>query len=591
MPWWGDRGIAPHLRWGEGVTIEIPAVWVAKRERWESPDGVYFFDKESADRACDFFPTFLTLHRGRADEAHTTFELMDYQKLLVIRPFFGWLNARTGFRRFRFILLFVPKGNGKSPLGAGVGLFLTLCDGQNGAEVYALAGDKEQATKGIHRDAKIMVQESADLLERCEVTRDSIYCAETKSYFQVLSAEGASKHGRRPYGTIIDELHNQKDRELFAAFRASMMKLQQPVFFMMSHAGYDDESLCFEEFENGQKVIADPLSDPAYLPVIFSATEKENWMSEAVHRRVNPAYGVTINPEIFQSERRAAQNEPRKKNDFLVYNLNRWTNQAVAWLPIEWWDACPATLPPDEALRKMICAGGIDAAQKIDLFAFLAVFKEPLDPFIDQGAPQVAEIAAENDQTGEIEKKQISLNYRLHILPMFWIPEDTMREHEKVDRVPYSLWVENGWVTKTEGSVIDYDRIFKDIVALSVRFPNLKQAEIGYDPAFATDLALRLKTKGFKVFEVLQNYKYMNEPCQVAEALLKAQRVTHDGNRCMRRCIENVAVKRDDAGRIRPVKPKKQSKRIDGVPAWMMALSRILVAKPLPTGPPVMWTD
>src|SRR5688572_29590671 len=234
-PWWG-RGTAPHQRWGEGVTIEIPATWNAKRKRWESPDGRYYFDKESAARACDFFPTFLTHHIGKF--AHQSFELMDYQKLLVVLPLFGWLNTKTGMRRFRFVFLFVPKGNGKSPLGSGVGLFLTLCDGEEGAEVYAMAGDKLQA-KVVHGDAKIMVEESADLSERCEVTRDSIYCAETKSSYQVLSADAPGKHGRRPHGVIIDELHNQKNRDLFEAFRKSMIKGDQPVMLMMSHAGTD----------------------------------------------------------------------------------------------------------------------------------------------------------------------------------------------------------------------------------------------------------------------------------------------------------------------------------------------------------------
>ena len=567
-PWWG-KGPAPHERW-PGTTIEIPSVWSVERKRWESPDGRYYFDAEAAAKACDFFPTFLTHHVGKF--ANQPFDLMDYQRMLVILPLFGWLRASTQMRRFRFVFLFLAKGNGKSPLGSGVGLFLTLCDNQPGAEVFALAGDKLQA-KVVHGDAKIMVEESADLQELCEITRDSIYCASSRSSYQVLSADAPGKHGRRPHGVIIDELHNQKNRDLFEAFRKSLIKGDQPVMLMMSHAGTDDESICFEEYEYAKNVIKDPSHDESYLPVIFEAAADDSWSSPEVWRKANPAFGITINEEIFASECNAARNEPRKKNDFLRYNLNRWTNQATAWIPVEWWDACPSSLPLDSELQKLAVSGGLDLSQKIDLASFVATFREPLK------TPAQVDVLAETE-TGQFEKKTVSLNYRIHLLPMFWIPEDSMAEHEANDKVPYSRWAEQGWVTPTEGAIIDDDRIYRDIVRLAERFQKLKEGQIGYDPAFATSLALRLQSAGFKTVEVPQNYRHISEPSQVFEALLKGGRITHNGNRCLRWNVENASVKTDDAGRIRPVKPRRAAKRIDGVVASIMGISRSMIQKP-----------
>jgi phage terminase large subunit-like protein len=279
--------------------------------------------------------------------------------------------------------------------------------------------------------------------------------------------------------------------------------------------------------------------------VIFETTADDDWTDPNVWKKANPAFGITINPEIFAAECNAAQNEPRKKNDFLRYNLNRWTNQATAWIPVEWWDPCPSSLPPDAELQKLTVCGGLDLAQKIDLAAFVATFKEPL-----QTSEQL-EVLAEND-AGVIEKKTVSMNYRVHLLPMFWIPENTMREHQRNDKVPYSQWEKNGWVTATEGDIIDDDRIYRDILKLAQRFPKLKEGEIGYDPAFATSLALRLQAAGLKVVEVPQNYRHISEPSQVFEALLKGGRITHSGNRCKRWNVENVSIKADDARRIRP---------------------------------------
>ena len=99
-----------------------------------------------------------------------------------------------------------------------------------------------------------------------------------------------------------------------------------------------------------------------------------------------------------------------------------------------------------------------------------------------------------------------------------------------------------GLVTATEGGVIDYTRIYEDITTRIVpRFPLLKQATLGYDPAFATDLATQLRDRaGLKVAEVLQNYSHLSEPAQVFEALVKAGRVTHGGHRVLRHHVENV---------------------------------------------------
>jgi phage terminase large subunit-like protein len=561
--------LAPHVQW-PGVTIEIPCVWSVERARWESPDGRFYFDAQTADNAVNFFPEFLTHHIG--EFAGKKFELLEYQKKLLTRPLFGWKHASTGYRRFRKLFAFLPKGSGKSPWGAGTGIYALICDNEPAAEVYAVAADKEQA-RTVHDNAKVMVEESPELLEICEVLKDSIYCRDTRSTYKVLSSDAATKHGFRPHFVIFDELHAQRNRDLFEALKKSMAKRRQPCMVEISHAGDDDEGICYEEYEYAKSVMSGAERgenpDEACLPVIFELKPNADWTNPEVLRRVNPGHGITVQHDGIMAEMREAQVQPRKLNDFLRFHGNRWVNQAVAWLPIDWWDACPSPLPADDFLRKLVVAGGLDLAQKIDLASFVATFREQL-----QQTEKIS-IDIENAE-GKIEKKEVSLNYRIHVLPMFWIPEETMLERIKDQNIRYDDWVAQKFVRVTEGTTIDYDQIFKDIVALADRFPLLKQAKIGYDPAFATDIAGKLQKKGFLVEEILQNYKYMNEPCQILEALLKSKRVTHDANRCMRWNFENVAVKRDDAGRIRPVKPKNQAKKIDGVTATLMAIFSLL---------------
>jgi phage terminase large subunit-like protein len=556
------------VRW-PGVTRSIPAVWAPRRRRWESPDGAYYFDAEAAEFAEDFFPTFLQHHIGEFNGR--PFVLMDYQRLLVVRPLFGWKRTLDGLRRFRKVFLAVPKGNGKSPFGAGLGLFGAFFDGEPGAEVYAVAADRKQA--GIVFDsAKVMTERNEYLAERCEVFRDSIKLIGSTESFQVLSSDAGTKHGFRPHFIIFDEFHAQPNRDLFDALYRGMGKRRQPVLFMITTAGDDDESICFEEWDYARRVVTDSVPDEVYLPVLFEARPDEDWAALATVQRVNPGYGITMKAGYFETEIAAAQAEPRKRNAFIQLHTNRWVNQAVAWLPIEWWDAATDPVPPDAALALLPCAAGLDLAQKYDLACLAVAFRQALP------AGDVIEVVGETPAGGVVTRR-VELNYRLVVVPFFWIPEDTMREREKDDGIPYSIWAAQGLVTPTPGGVIDYTRIYDDIrTKIAPRFPRLKQGGIGYDPAFATDLATKLRDlAGFPVLEVLQNYTHLSEPAQIVEALIKAHRITHGGHRTLRNHVENVAIKTDDAGRIRPVKPKKLAgkKRIDGVVALIMAVKQL----------------
>jgi len=551
------------------VTIELPARYVPSRHRWESFNGQYYYDSVEADRACDFFKECLHHHIG--EFAGRPFQLLPYQQLLLTKPLFGWKRTSDGLRRFRKLFAFIPKGGGKSPWAAGTGLYMMLCDHEPAAEVYALAVDRQQA-RVVHTNAKVMVEDAPLIADMCEVWRDAIYHPDSRSTYQVLSADAASKHGFRPHCVIFDEFHGQPNRDLYEAFKKSMVKRRQPLMILITHAGTDDEGICFEEYDYSKKVLSGTIADPTCLPVIFEKRDDEDWQAPSTWARVNPGHGITIQAQALASEAAEAAAEPRKLNDFLRFHCNVWTNQATAWIPLEWWDQAGAPLPTDDELRAAPVAAGLDLAQKYDLACLSLAFRFPV------AAPLPLEVV------DDAAAKTVNLNYAIAIVPFFWIPKDTMREHEQRDGVPYAEWVKAGLVTATEGGVIDYSRIYQDITTTIVpRFPRLKQSTIGYDPAFATDLATSLRDRaGLKVAEVLQNYTHLSEPAQVFEALVKARRVAHGGHRVLRHHVENVAIKTDDARRIRPVKPKKSGKRIDGVVASLMAIKMLAAGQAPP---------
>ncbi|KKK97933.1 hypothetical protein LCGC14_2647790, partial [marine sediment metagenome] len=243
------------------MTIEIPAKWSRKLKRWETPDGLYYYDTGAADKAAEFFPTFLEHHKG--EFAGKPFTLLAYQEFLIIRPLFGWKRVADGLRRFRKVFLAVPKGNGKSPLGAGIGLYLTFCDGEPGAEVYVAAADRDQAAI-VFDTSRYMVEANQDLNEMGSVFRRSITVPSTNSVYKVLSSEVRSKHGPNIHGLIVDEFHAQPTRELYETLYRGTVKRRQPVVFIPTTAGDDDESICFEEWEYAKQVIDEPARDVTY---------------------------------------------------------------------------------------------------------------------------------------------------------------------------------------------------------------------------------------------------------------------------------------------------------------------------------------
>lgn len=549
VAWWGS-GPPPTEHW-PGVTIAIDSV-----------GGKYHFDATLADRVCAFFPRYCSHSKG--DFARQAFHPIPYQTQLILRPLFGWVDVK-GLRRFRKAYIEIPKKNGKTQLIAGLALYMLLGDNEPGAEIYVAAADREQA-RILFMAARSMVESNPALAKRLTVYRNQIVRNDDPSaFFQVLSAEAATKHGPNIHCLIIDELHAQSDRELFETLTRGVIARRQPLIILITTAGDDTESICYEEYDYAKRVLSGTIPDERHLPVIFEAQPKEDWTDPVVLERVNPGVGTTIELEVLVEAAQQATNEPRKRNDFLRYHTNRWTSQATAWIPTEWWDACQAEFT-DADLVGLECAGGLDLAQKWDLAAFLAVFRR----YLDTSAPALEVIAEEAN--GTIIKKQVSLNYELFVRPFFWIPEDTLRQHEKEDGIPYGLYVEEGLITATEGPVIDYTRIYEDITTkILPRFPKLKQGMIGYDPAFATDIATKLRDlAGLKIVEVLQNYKMLSEPSQIVEALIKGKRIKHDGNKILRSHWENASIKTDDAGRIRPVKPRHASKRIDGAVATIM---------------------
>lgn len=539
---------------------------------WQSHNGKYYFDRESASDASAFFPECLTHHKG--EFAGRRFDLEPWEKLLIILPVFGWKHAETKLRRFRKVYIEIPKKNGKSQFCAGLGVYMTFCDGEMGAEVVCAAADREQA--GIVFDeAKYMIEDNDELLSRCTVYRRSVVYHATRSTFKVLSADARTKHGPNVQCLIIDEFHAQPNRDLFETLEKGIAARRQPLILMITTAGNDTESICYEQHEYAEGVMKDG-GDESFLPVLFNLPRDAKWYDIDIVANVNPSIGVTVKREYFEGEIVSALRDARKQNSFKQLHCNIWTQQAKIWIPIEKWDACKVESIDMNALRSLQVAGGMDLSSKIDLSSFVLAFKHS-----DSLPPVEIVLEPEKEIAGEREKrpaKKFTLDFSVTLLPFFWMPEESLTERKKKDRYGYDIMKDRGLLEVTPGETIHYDSIYEKIIDELAPLYKLRSGEIGYDPWNALQLSNQLSDDGFKMIEIPQTMNHLTEASKVFEAMVLSRRIRHNGHPVLRWCIENVGYKEDNAGNIRPVKVSAM-KRIDGVIASVLALSRLLVMK------------
>ena len=497
-----------------------------------------YYDKEYADFAVAFIES---LCHTKGTWAGKRFELMDWQEQ-IIRDLFGILKP-NGYRQFNTAYIEIPKKNGKSELAAAVALLLTCGDGEQRAEVYGAAADRQQASI-VFDVAADMVRMCPALNKRVKIlaSQKRLIYEPTNSFYQVLSAEAYSKHGFNVHGVVFDELHSQPNRKLYDVLtKGSGDARMQPLFFLITTAGTDTHSICYEVHQKAQDIIDGRKIDPTFYPVIYGADDTEDWTSPKVWKKCNPSLGETIGMDKVKTACESAKQNPGEENSFRQLRLNQWVKQAVRWMPMDKWDKC-AFAVNEEQLEGRVCYGGLDLSSTTDITAFVLVFP-PLDE----------------------EDKYI-------ILPYFWIPEDTLDLRVKRDHVPYDVWERKGYLQTTEGNVVHYGYIEKFIEELGKKF-NIR--EIAFDRWGAVQMVQNLEGMGFTVVPFGQGFKDMSPPTKELMKLTLEQKIAHGGHPVLRWNMDNIFIRTDPAGNIKADK-EKSTEKIDGAVATIMALDRAI---------------
>lgn len=496
------------------------------------------YDKDAADYAVMFIES---LCHTKGTWAGKPFELIDWQEQ-IIRDLFGVLKP-NGYRQFNTAYIEIPKKQGKSELAAAVALLLLCGDGEERAEVYGCAADRNQA-KIVFDVAVDMVRFCPALSKRVKIleSQKKITYLPTNSSYQVLSADVANKHGFNTYGVIFDELHTQPNRKLFdVMLQGSGDARMQPLYFLITTAGNDTNSICYEVHQKAIDIAEGRKVDPTFYSVIYGAAEDEDWTDPKVWKKANPSLGITVGIDKVKAACESAQQNPGEENAFRQLRLNQWVKQSVRWMPMDKWDACAFPVSEDD-LEGRICYGGLDLSSTTDITAFVLVFP-PLD---------------EED--------------KYYVLPYFWIPEETLDLRVRRDHVPYDLWERQGTLMTTEGNVVHYGYIEKFIEQLGERF-NIR--EIAFDRWGAVQMVQNLEGMGFTVVPFGQGFKDMSPPTKELMKLVLEEKIAHGGHPVLRWMMDNIFIRTDPAGNIKADK-EKSTEKIDGAIATIMGLDRAI---------------
>ncbi|AND85572.1 terminase large subunit [Clostridium tyrobutyricum] len=494
------------------------------------------FDEKKAEKVVKFINN---LRHTKGVWHGVPFDLLPWQDK-IIKDIFGNIKE-NGFRQYNTAYVEIPKKNGKSEIAAAIALYLTCADNEWGAEVYGCAADRQQAS--------IVFDVAVDMVDQCPALKKRIKPVISQkrlvymplgSFYQVLSSEAFSKHGLNVHGVIFDELHAQPNRELYDVMtKGSGDARMQPLFFLITTAGTDRNSICYEVHQKAGDILRGKKIDKTFYPVIYGIKDEDDWSLEENWYKVNPSLGHTIPIEKVRDAFNSAKENPAEENIFRQLRLNQWVKQSVRWMPMDVWNKCSFEVNI-EKLKGRECYGGLDLSSTNDITAFVLVF------------PQITE------------------DDKYYVLPFFWIPEDNLKLRVKRDHVPYDVWKKQGFLETTEGNVIHYGFIENFIDELGTKF-NIK--EIAFDRWGAVQMVQNLDGLGFTVVPFGQGYKDMSPPTKELMKITLEQKIAHGGHPVLSWMMDNIFVRTDPAGNIKPDK-EKSTEKIDGAVALIMALDR-----------------
>ena len=513
-----------------------------------------------ADKAQGFFEEILQHTKGIY--ARKRFSLAAWQRDDVIRPLFGrviWSDEFKCYkRRYEIAWLEVGRKNGKTELLAGIMLYLLIADGEESGEIYGVARDIQQAALAFNVAAQMVIF-SPPLSAELEVSeyKKRIYHKKTNSFYQIIAADAKSALGSNPSGVGADEILAWQNGGMWDSLRTGMGSgaRRQPLMVASTTAGNDTEGFAGLMHKQMERILESPEAEENHhifvymrnTPMDADPWDESNWF------HANPALGDFLSVEALRKQAMEARTNPIAESAFRQYRLNQWQPSSVRWMNMYYWDQAgniSTTYPTNHALFKAFegyeCWFGLDLAARHDLCSMCYLF--PGESGVD-------------------------------VLWRHWMPEAMVRKLDRLNGGRFTQeFVRGGWLTVTEGDVLDFEKFYTDVEEDAKRFVILG-GDVDKWSSEPVIQQVRIRT-GIGVNDIFaydNQFGNMSDGMHRIFDMVMSEDFRWHGNPLARFCFDatEAKYKLDDPDQIKPVKPDRlvAAKRIDAVPAAVMAVN------------------
>jgi len=509
----------------------------------------YVFDPERANRACKFME-LLPHVKGkwavpdRKTRQPQAMKLEPWQAFIIC-SIFGWVKKKNGKRRFHKARIYVPRKNGKSFFGAGIGLFMFSKDNEPGAEVYSGATSEKQAWE-VFGPARQMALKHPKLAPGLGITINAQSLVREIDNSKFIPVIGKPGDGSSPHCAIIDEYHEHKTSELIDTMETGMGAREQPLSLVISTAGADLAGPCREDWKLCERILEnlDGFSDESTFAIIFTIDEGDAWDSVEALRKANPNFGVSIDEDFLAAELASARQNPSKQSRYRTKHLNQWVSSKSAFFNIATWNTLAQPIKREEFREFPSYLSG-DLSSKHDLTCQMQLF--------------------------------CLQDRRYAVFGRYWITEAAL---ELPQNQHYRNWHIAGKLEIAGKDIIDL-RPFKDAAIQTCS--EFEVVEMPSDPNRAWGVYPEMEREGVPMVEYRNTVLTMSEPMKELDALIRAGRIVHDGDPVLAWAISNVTGQIDKKDNVYPNKDAPENK-IDPAVSLIMALGRAMTRDPEPVG-------
>lgn len=497
-------------------------------------NGKWYYDDKKANKCIRFIETFIHHSKGRSDNL----KLELWQKAIVC-AIFG-IVREDGRRQFREVILIVARKNGKSLFASAIMSCMVFIDGEYGADLYCLAPKLEQANIVFDNFYQTISNEE-ELMAICKKRRTDIYIERSNTTVKPLAFSDKKSDGLNPHLVVCDEIASwsgQNGLRMYEVMKSALGSRTQPLIFSISTSGYQNDSIYDELIMRATAFLQGSSEETQLLPFLYMIDDIDRWDCMDELEKSNPNLGVSVSVEYLQEEIRIAKGSLSKKAEFITKYCNLKQNSSTAWLTYELVDKASKKDFTLNDFRSHYCVGGIDLSQTTDLTCASIVIEKDGEEFV---------------------------------FSQFFMPRNKLQELIELDKVPYDIYVKQGFLKLSGENYVDYKDVKGWFDMLRSDY-QIYASRIGYDRYSSQYLIDEMNNKGYKTDDVIQGWN-LAPIIREFEGKLKDGTIHIGKNNLLKSHLLNVALKYEsDNNKFKPVK-MKNSDHIDGFVSIIDALT------------------